>query len=174
MTRGRPRHVVYSPRSTVTSMSVSLAPRTHTGHARTMGEPADTLQMLVRRYAEIVDTRVRRVRRSSPRRPNSRPETGDGSVSTRSAPRCRASIATRPPITGLVRRRSPSTANGPPVPSSGGAPLVDERQRHRTDRVMTITYYDRYEQTPAGWRLTHRRLDIHRIDEVDVDGLRTP
>ena len=26
---------------------------------------------------------------------------------------------------------------------------------HRTDRVMTITYYDRYEQTPAGWRLTH-------------------
>jgi hypothetical protein len=40
--------------------------------------------------------------------------------------------------------------------------------------VMTITYHDRYEQTPAGWRLTHRRLDIHRIDEVDADGLRTP
>ena len=44
---------------------------------------------------------------------------------------------------------------------------------HRTDRVMTITYHDRYEQTPAGWRLTHRRLDIHRIDEVDADGLRS-
>ena len=44
---------------------------------------------------------------------------------------------------------------------------------HRTDPVMTITYHDRYEQTPAGWRLTHRRLDIHRIDEVDADGLRT-
>jgi hypothetical protein len=38
---------------------------------------------------------------------------------------------------------------------------------------MTITYHDRYEQTPAGWRLTHRRLDIHRIDEVDADGLRS-
>ena len=38
---------------------------------------------------------------------------------------------------------------------------------------MTITYHDQYEQTPAGWRLAHRRLDIHRIDEIDADGLRT-
>ena len=64
---------------------------------------------------------------------------------------------------GLGRRRSPSTATGPPVPSSARRTIVDEDSGHRTDRVMTITYHDRYEQTPAGWRLTHRRLDIHRM-----------
>ena len=100
-------------------MSVSLAPRTHTGHARTMGEPADTLQMLVRRYAEIVDTRTFDVL-DEVFTTEAELETGNGRRVGLDEIRAamQGSIATRPPITGLVRRRSPSTANGPPVPSS--------------------------------------------------------
>ena len=34
------------------------------------------------------------------------------------------------------------------------------------DRVMTITYHDRYVTTPDGWRIAHRRLEV--LDERTV------
>ena len=39
----------------------------------------------------------------------------------------------------------------------------------RRDHQMEITYHDRYLATPNGWRLSHRRLEIHRAETVDVD-----
>ena len=36
----------------------------------------------------------------------------------------------------------------------------------RIDRVMVITYHDTYERTAAGWRIVHRRLEIHRQEDV--------
>lgn len=34
------------------------------------------------------------------------------------------------------------------------------------DRVMTITYHDRYVTTPDGWRIAHRRLEV--LDERTI------
>ena len=34
------------------------------------------------------------------------------------------------------------------------------------DRVMTITYHDRYVATPDGWRIAHRRLEV--LDERTI------
>lgn len=156
-------------------MAVSLAPGTRTGHARTMGEPADTLQMLVRRYAEIVDTRAfdafDKVFTTE-----AVLETGNG--------RRVGLDEIRTAMQGLHRYEATDHQVGASTFAIDGDRATGTVEceahhwstndsGHRTDRVMTITYHDRYEQTPAGWRLTHRRLDIHRIDEVDADGLRT-
>ena len=43
--------------------------------------------------------------------------------------------------------------------------VEDERRR---DRVMEITYHDRYVNTADGWRIVHRRLDIHRAETIDA------
>ena len=149
-------------------MSVSLAPRTHTGHARTMGEPADTLQMLVRRYAEIVDTRTSGAL-DDLHHGGRTPDRNGRRVGLDEI--CRA-------MQGLHRYEATDHRVGASTFTVDGeratgtveceAPWSTNGSGYRTDRVMTITYYDRHEQTPAGWRLTHRRLDIHRIDEVDA------
>ncbi|MEM9466166.1 MAG: nuclear transport factor 2 family protein [Actinomycetota bacterium] len=38
----------------------------------------------------------------------------------------------------------------------------------RRDHQMEIAYHDRYVATPAGWRIAHRRLEIHRAETVDA------
>ena len=34
------------------------------------------------------------------------------------------------------------------------------------DHQMEITYHDRYVRTAGGWRIEHRRLEIHRAETV--------
>jgi hypothetical protein len=156
-------------------MAVSLAPGTRTGHARTMGEPADTLRMLVRRYAEIVDTRAFDAF-DEVFTMEAVLETGNG--------RRVGLDEIRTAMQGLHRYEATDHQVGASTFAIDGDRATGTVEceahhwstndsGHRADRVMTITYHDRYEQTTAGWRLTHRRLDIHRIDEVDADGLRT-
>ncbi|MAJ88833.1 MAG: hypothetical protein CL416_04425 [Acidimicrobiaceae bacterium] len=156
-------------------MSVSLAPRTHTDHARTVAEPTDALRMLVRRYAEIVDTRTFDAF-DEVFTDEAELETGNG--------RRVGLDEIRAAMEGLHRYEATDHRVGASTFAVDGerANGTIECEAHhwstngsgsRTDRVMTITYHDRYEHTPAGWRLRHRRLDIHRIDEVDDDGLRT-
>jgi len=156
-------------------MAVSLAPGTRNGHARTMGEPADTLRMLVRRYAEIVDTRTFDAF-DEVFTTEAVLETGNG--------RRVGLDEIRTAMQGLHRYEATDHQVGASTFTIDGDRATGTVEceahhwstndsGHRTDRVMTITYHDRYEQTPAGWRLTHRRLDIHRIDEVDADGLRS-
>ena len=41
----------------------------------------------------------------------------------------------------------------------------DDRPR---DHQMEITYHDRYVRTTGGWRIAHRRLEIHRAETVDA------
>ena len=43
---------------------------------------------------------------------------------------------------------------------------LDDEDR---DRVMIITYHDRYLETPAGWRICERTLEIHD-DRIRADG----
>ncbi|MEO0494671.1 MAG: nuclear transport factor 2 family protein [Actinomycetota bacterium] len=137
-----------------------------------MKPPADALTALVARYAEIVDTRAFDT--------FDEVFTDDAELETPNGRRSgRAEIRTA--MTGLYRYDRTDHRVGAvafAAADDGEATGTVECEAHhwstdadgrRTDRVMTITYHDRYGPTSAGWRIVHRRLEVHRVEELDAE-----